>query len=178
MSVRLLAALIALAASGPLSAAGTADAPADAPEAAVVAPAEAVLAPATATEEAPANPETPAAETSAVAEPAPEAVPAAEGKPSPTAAHEREVEGTKLLFLRLNLRIKLVEQELLSMSPDRLLEHMGVASDLLAQLRSRQLEDAEIARADNMEQYLQFLAESYVQLHTGKAPKKQKKGQK
>ena len=90
---------------------------------------------------------------------------------------EREVEGTRLLFLRLNLRIKLVEQELLSMGPDRLLEHMGVASDLLAQLRSRPLEEPEIARADNMEQYLQFLTEQYVQLHGGKAPKK-KKGRK
>ena len=172
MSARLFAALIALAACGPLSAAGTADAP----EAAVAAPAAAVTEPTPALEEVPALPQAPVAEVPAVVEAAPEAAPAAEPEPSPAAAHEREVEGTKLLFLRLNLRIKLVEQELLSMGPDRLLEHMGVASDLLAHLRSRPLEDAEIARADSMEQYLQFLSESYVQLHTGKAPKKQKKG--
>ncbi|MDM4772273.1 hypothetical protein [Solimonas sp. SE-A11] len=171
MSARLFAALIALAASAPLSAAGTADAP----ETAVAAPAEPATGPALAPEEAPAPPEAPAAEAPSTAGTAPEAAPSPAAEPSTAAAPERKLEGTKLLFLRMNLRIKLVEQELLSMSPDRLLEHMGVASDLLAQLRSRQLEDAEIARADSMEQYLQFLAESYVQLHTGKTPRKQKK---
>lgn len=169
MPARLFAALIALAACGPLLAAGTAEAP----ETTAAAPAEPAAEPTTAPEAAPAQPEAPASEAPAVVETASGAAPANTAEPSPAA--QREVEGTKLLFLRLNLRIKLVEQELLSMSPDRLLEHMGVASDLLAQLRSRQLEDAEIARADSMEQYLQLLAESYVQLHTGKAPKKQKK---
>lgn len=182
MSARLLAALIALAASAPLPAAETAPVPeaplaetaggkleaTPGPEASPGAPESAEPPPA----EAPQAPDTPPA----AAPPAP--VPPEPEPPAPAAAKpEREVEGTRLLFLRLNLRIKLVEQELLSMGPDRLLEHMGVASDLLAQLRSRPLEEPEIARADNMEQYLQFLTEQYVQLHGGKAPKK-KKGRK
>jgi hypothetical protein len=169
MPARLLAALIALAACGPLRAAETAAPP---PEAAEAASPEARAAQEEARPEAaPAGPE------AAVADAPPEAAVAAEA-PAPAGAREREVEGTRLLFLRMTLRIKLVEQELLSMSPDRLLEHMGVAADLLEQLRSRPLEEPEIARADSMEQYLQFLTESYVQLHNGKAPKKQKKGRK
>ena len=173
MSARRLAALIALAASSPLLAAET-----TVPEpVAAVAP-EAATAAEPGPEEAPASREVPAAEAAPATEPAPETAPTTAPPPSPAAPQAREVEGTKLLFLRMNLRIKLVEQELLSMSPDRLLEHMEVASDILAQLRSRPLEEPEIARADSMEQYLQFLAESYVQLHTGKAPKKRKPGRK
>ena len=177
MPARLLAALIALAASAPLLAAENVPLT-EAPLAeSAGGPAEALPGP----ENPPEAAEPPPTDAPAAADAAPDAQAAAQPgnePPAPAATQpEREVEGTRLLFLRLNLRIKLVEQELLSMGPDRLLEHMGVASDLLAQLRSRPLEEPEIARADNMEQYLQFLTEQYVQLHGGKAPKK-KKGRK
>lgn len=172
MPARLLAALIALAACGPLQAAEPTSLAPEPPAAAEPGPVQEP-----APDGMPAGPQPPAAEVPATADAPTEAAPAVE-PPAPAAAREREVEGTKLLFLRMTLRIKLVEQELLSMSPDRLLEHMGAAADLLDQLRSRPLEEPEIARAESMEQYLQFLAESYVQLHAGNSPKKPKKRRK
>jgi hypothetical protein len=93
----------------------------------------------------------------------------------PPKSGARTVQGTQLLFLRLTLRMKLVEQELLDMSPDQLLEHMRAATDILDQLRSRRLDDNEIARADRAEEYLQYLAEVYVELRSGKPGKNLKK---
>lgn len=77
------------------------------------------------------------------------------------------VEGTKLLFLRLQLRTKRIEQELLTMTPEGLMEHLGVASQLLRQLRERPLADDEDLRAQRTEEYLQQLVERYVMLHNG-----------
>lgn len=103
---------------------------------------------------------------------APAQPPAAAESPAaaaPTAPVARPVEGTKLLFLRLNLRTKLMEQELLTMPPERMLEHLSVASDLLGQLRRRRLTDDEQSRADRNEQYLQLLTERYVLLGQAEA---------
>ncbi|AXQ30301.1 hypothetical protein D0B54_17200 [Solimonas sp. K1W22B-7] len=163
MLARLLPALFALTVSAALPAAETADPAAAAPVA-----------------EAPQAPETPAATPAEPDLPLPPpgpapAVPEAEAAAVTAAAALPPVFGNRVLFLRLTLRIKLVEQELLDMSPERLLEHMGAASELLEQLRSRGLDEDEAARADRAEQYLQSLTERYVELRTGKPPKKLKK---
>jgi len=97
------------------------------------------------------------------------APPEAAAAATPATPVARPVAGTKLLFLRLNLRTKLMEQELLTMPPERMLEHLGVASDLLGQLRQRRLTEDEQARADRNEQYLQLLTERYVLLGQGEA---------
>lgn len=100
----------------------------------------------------------------AEAPPAMDIVPEAPPAEPPAMPPSRPVIGTKLLFLRLNLRIKQVEQELLAISADELLVHLAVAGDLLRQLRSRYLTDDELAKADRSEQYLQSLTERYVLL--------------
>ena len=162
MSARLLLALIALSACGPLLAAGPdSPAPAEAPPAAEAPAAEPAA-------DTPAEPDSSPAP--AAAEPAFEIPDTRPPKP-----RARKMEGTQLLFLRLTLRIKMVEQELLEMSPDRLLEHMQAATDVLEQLRSQRLDDNEIARADRAEEYLQHLTELYVQLRTGKPVKNPKR---
>lgn len=155
MPLRRLFALLALSACAPLLAAGPETLPAAEPLPAAEAPA------AKAAAEAPA---------AAAAEPAFE-IPAIR----PPKSGARTVQGTQLLFLRLTLRMKLVEQELLDMSPDRLLEHMQAATDILEQLRSRRLDDNEISRADRAEEYLQYLTEVYVELRNDKPGKSLKK---
>ncbi len=157
MLARLIPALFALTVSAPPAAADPAAVPgAESPPA---------------TEAAVTGTPEPAAPQSAAAVDAPGAAPA----PAAAQPADPTVIGTRVLFLRLTLRIKRVEQELLEMSPERLLEHMGEASELLEQLRSRGLDENDTARADRMEEYLQSLSESYVELHTGKASGKQKK---
>lgn len=80
---------------------------------------------------------------------------------------ERQVEGTKLLFLRLNLRIKLIERDFVDLTPEQFNEHLTVAASLLQQLNDRPMIDEEVARADRAAQYLQNLVGTYLQLHSG-----------
>lgn len=80
---------------------------------------------------------------------------------------ERQVEGTKLLFLRLNLRIKLIERDFVDLSPEQFNEHLTVAASLLQQLNDRPMIDEEVVRADRAAQYLQSLVGTYLQLHSG-----------
>jgi hypothetical protein len=80
---------------------------------------------------------------------------------------ERKVEGTKLLFLRLNLRIKLIEHNFVDLTPEQFNEHLTVAASLLQQLNDRPMIDEEVARADRAAQYLQNLVGTYLQLHSG-----------
>jgi len=86
------------------------------------------------------------------------------GEPAPA---ERQVEGTKLLFLRLNLRIKLIERDFVDLTPEQFNEHLTVAASLLQQLNDRPMIDEEVARADRAAQYLQNLVGTYLQLHSG-----------
>jgi hypothetical protein len=96
------------------------------------------------------------------AEPGPSAQ-AAEPDPGQGTTPEsgRQIQGTRLLFLRLAMRTKRVEQDLLDAPPEALLQHLAVAADLLAQLRRQPLTDDESLRADRAEQYLQRLVEQY-----------------
>lgn len=118
----------------------------------------------------------PAAEAPAV--PAAEAVAPAEAPTPPEtssatpppAESPGPVEGTKLLFLRLNLRIKRIEQELMNPDAAPLVEHLTVAGDLLTQLRGRFLTDDEALRADRAEQYLQELMRDYAGRQAAVAP--------
>lgn len=82
-------------------------------------------------------------------------------------APERKVEGTKLLFLRLNMRIKLIEHNFVDLTPEQFNEHLTVAASLLQQLNDRPMIDEEVARADRAAQYLQNLVGTYLQLHSG-----------
>jgi len=102
------------------------------------------------------------AEGDSLAATAPAATPAGVG-PAP----ERQVEGTKLLFLRLNLRIKLIEHNFVDLTPEQFNEHLTVAASLLQQLNDRPMIDEEVARADRAAQYLQNLVGTYLQLHSG-----------
>lgn len=87
--------------------------------------------------------------------------------PGDPAPGERQVEGTKLLFLRLNLRIKLIERDFVDLTPEQFNEHLTVAASLLQQLNDRPMIDEEVARADRAAQYLQNLVGTYLQLHSG-----------
>ena len=116
--------------------------------------------PALAAPPAPATPPPPGP--AATAEPLGEPAPAGAGQPG-----ERQVEGTKLLFLRLNLRIKLIERDFVDLTPEQFNEHLTVAASLLQQLNDRPMIDEEVARADRAAQYLQNLVGTYLQLHSG-----------
>lgn len=97
----------------------------------------------------------------------PAATAGTETPPGIGTAPERKVEGTKLLFLRLNLRIKLIEHNFVDLTPEQFNEHLTVAGSLLQQLNDRPMIDEEVARVDRAAQYLQNLVGTYLQLHNG-----------